>query len=43
MNTIILFVNDNDGFMIDNKVYVDQDGREMIKVNPADSCRSIRN
>jgi 3-deoxy-D-manno-octulosonate 8-phosphate phosphatase (KDO 8-P phosphatase) len=31
-----LIVYDFDGVMTDNKVYVDQDGREMVQVNRAD-------
>jgi len=31
-----LFVYDFDGVMTDNKVYVDQDGKEMVQVNRAD-------
>ena len=35
-NTIKLFVYDFDGVMTDNKVYVDQNGNEMVQVNRAD-------
>jgi 3-deoxy-D-manno-octulosonate 8-phosphate phosphatase KdsC-like HAD superfamily phosphatase len=33
---INLIVYDFDGVMTDNKVYVDQDGKEMVKVNRGD-------
>ena len=33
---IKLIVYDFDGVMTDNKVYVDQDGREMVQVNRSD-------
>ena len=33
---IELIVYDFDGIMTDNKVYVDQDGREMVQVNRDD-------
>ena len=36
MNLIKLLVYDFDGVMTDNKVYVDQDGKEMVQVNRAD-------
>ena len=36
MKNIKLIVYDFDGVMTDNKVYVDQDGREMVQVNRAD-------
>ena len=36
MYTLKLIIYDFDGVMTDNKVYVDQDGREMVKVNRAD-------
>ena len=36
MNSIKLLVYDFDGVMTDNKVYVDQDGKEMVQVNRAD-------
>jgi len=36
MENINLIVYDFDGVMTDNKVYVDQNGNEMIKVNRAD-------
>jgi YrbI family 3-deoxy-D-manno-octulosonate 8-phosphate phosphatase len=35
-NKIKLIVYDFDGIMTDNKVYVDQDGREIVQVNRAD-------
>ena len=35
-NRIKLLVYDFDGVMTDNKVYVDQNGREMVQVNRAD-------
>jgi YrbI family 3-deoxy-D-manno-octulosonate 8-phosphate phosphatase len=35
-NKIKLFVYDFDGVMTDNKVYVDQYGKEMVQVNRAD-------
>ena len=36
MNSIILIVYDFDGVMTDNKVYVDQNGNEMVQVSRAD-------
>jgi len=36
LNLIQLIVYDFDGVMTDNHVYVDQDGREMVRVNRAD-------
>ena len=36
LTDIKLIVYDFDGIMTDNKVYVDQDGREMVQVNRAD-------
>ena len=36
MKKISLIVYDFDGVMTDNKVYIDQNGNEMIKVNRAD-------
>ena len=36
LNLIQLIVYDFDGVMTDNRVYVDQDGREMVRVNRAD-------
>jgi len=36
MNKIKLIVYDFDGVMTDNKVYVDQDGKEMVQVNRGD-------
>ena len=36
LTNIKLFVYDFDGVMTDNKVYVDQNGEEMVKVNRAD-------
>ena len=35
-NRINLLVYDFDGVMTDNKVFIDQNGREMVKVNRAD-------
>ena len=35
-NNLKLIVYDFDGVMTDNKVYVDQDGREMVQVNRSD-------
>jgi len=35
-NKIKLFVYDFDGVMTDNKVYIDQNGNEMVQVNRAD-------
>ena len=36
LNSIKLMVYDFDGVMTDNKVYVDQNGKEMVQVNRAD-------
>ena len=36
MKEIKLICYDFDGIMTDNKVYIDQEGREMVKVNRAD-------
>ena len=36
MNSIKLIVYDFDGVMTDNKVYIDQNGNEMVQVNRAD-------
>ena len=36
INNIDLIIYDFDGVMTDNKVYVDQNGKEMIQVNRAD-------
>jgi 3-deoxy-D-manno-octulosonate 8-phosphate phosphatase (KDO 8-P phosphatase) len=36
MNSIKLLVYDFDGVLTDNKVYVDQDGNEMVQVSRAD-------
>jgi 3-deoxy-D-manno-octulosonate 8-phosphate phosphatase (KDO 8-P phosphatase) len=36
MENILLIVYDFDGVMTDNKVYIDQKGNEMVKVNRAD-------
>ena len=36
LNNIKLIVYDFDGVMTDNKVYVDQNGKEMVQVNRAD-------
>jgi 3-deoxy-D-manno-octulosonate 8-phosphate phosphatase (KDO 8-P phosphatase) len=36
IDNIALIVYDFDGVMTDNKVYVDQEGREMVQVNRAD-------
>ena len=36
MNSIKILVYDFDGVMTDNRVYVDQDGHEMVQVNRAD-------
>lgn len=36
MNTIRLIIYDFDGVMTDNRVYVDQNGNETVKVNRAD-------
>jgi YrbI family 3-deoxy-D-manno-octulosonate 8-phosphate phosphatase len=36
INNIKLFVYDFDGVMTDNKVYIDQNGKEMVQVNRAD-------
>jgi 3-deoxy-D-manno-octulosonate 8-phosphate phosphatase (KDO 8-P phosphatase) len=36
MNQIKLIVYDFDGVMTDNKVYIDQNGNEVIQVNRAD-------
>jgi len=36
LNNIILIVYDFDGVMTDNKLYIDQDGKEMVQVNRAD-------
>ena len=35
-NRINLLVYDFDGVMTDNKVFIDQNGREMVQVNRAD-------
>ena len=36
MNVIKLLVYDFDGVMTDNKLYLDQEGHEMVQVNRAD-------
>ena len=36
LSSLILIVYDFDGVMTDNKVYVDQNGNEMVQVNRAD-------
>ena len=36
LNTIKLIIYDFDGVMTDNKVYVDENGKEMVQVNRAD-------
>ena len=39
MKSLKLIVDDFDGVMTDNKVYVDQGGQEMVQVNRADGLR----
>ena len=45
MDVIKLLVYDSDGVMTDNKLYVDQDGHEMVQVSRADGLgvSEIRN
>ena len=36
LSSLSLIVYDFDGVMTDNRVYIDQNGNEMVKVNRAD-------